>query len=498
MRTTIDDIQNHLDGMYLGKTASGSTNIPGILPPAIENERALDDSNIVTEPTPAAHGQNSETLLDDNTSFQSRSIRDDASSVLSKDVEDDDRSAQGQAMASYAKQNLARNVQLAQEHQEKQRVAEERAREAERERLRLDAPPVEGLLLSDESDNEDNAVDGDDNDDDDNSIFPSKRNDSEKPSDYQYTTISQSLAQGGTETSLAKDTQRSHTADLPAGAALPDRSETEEHLNIGEVSSMVPSATTGQRQLFESDRLNYSPLEQTSSSVSSLYRPTPEATPAIEKQEMQPELRPSIAETISRPRDATPPINIATPKPPPAATLQTEQFNPQVGMAERDNVPNPYFTYKSSQGGSQPFYGETNPIASVAQPSQRNSGLRRSIDAGTAPGQEGLMTLVEQVTTRAATPSSTAQPSSPYQSTIASSRHSSGLGTAFTPSTTATNDNSPRSGNFPRQKMMSDPRDWTIDQVVEWGQSKGFDENILSKFRGKVWRVREYCLPAEP
>jgi len=44
-------------------------------------------------------------------------------------------------------------------------------------------------------------------------------------------------------------------------------------------------------------------------------------------------------------------------------------------------------------------------------------------------------------------------------------------------------DTSPRS-SFGTAPKPADPRQWTVDQVVEWGRSKGYDQSTLSKFAG--------------
>lgn len=47
-----------------------------------------------------------------------------------------------------------------------------------------------------------------------------------------------------------------------------------------------------------------------------------------------------------------------------------------------------------------------------------------------------------------------------------------------------TSDTSPRSSMG--GKLPQDPRVWTVDQVMEWGRSKGFDALTLSKFQGVI------------
>lgn len=48
-----------------------------------------------------------------------------------------------------------------------------------------------------------------------------------------------------------------------------------------------------------------------------------------------------------------------------------------------------------------------------------------------------------------------------------------------------TEDTSPRSSLASKTAAPTDPRTWTVEQVVEWGRSKGFDATTLDKFTGR-------------
>jgi hypothetical protein len=72
-----------------------------------------------------------------------------------------------------------------------------------------------------------------------------------------------------------------------------------------------------------------------------------------------------------------------------------------------------------------------------------------------------------------------------HPSSATSSRPSSRTDAIATSQTTV--DSSPREPKFPSGSStqglsMGDPRQWTINQVVEWGKSRGFDATTLSKF----------------
>lgn len=54
-----------------------------------------------------------------------------------------------------------------------------------------------------------------------------------------------------------------------------------------------------------------------------------------------------------------------------------------------------------------------------------------------------------------------------------------------------TQDTSPRSSLASKAVPASDPRTWTVDQVVDWGRSKGYDSYILGKLAGAFL----LCLP---
>ena len=443
MRATIDDIQSHLDGMYIGKETSAVAALPGTVAPAREESEPKALASV-----PAAS---------DTSSVASASIRDDASSVLDRDLEETETS--GDIMASHAKDNLARNIQLAQEREEKKRVADERAREAERERMRMaSSQPVEGLVFSDESDAE-SAV-GDESDGDDDSIFPTKRQVAEERDTSQYASVPQDIqAEEASRTpqlgSRGDRTSVSTATGLPAPLASPAAAQTTEQ----------------QPHFYLVDRP--AQLEHQDSDAPSSYQATPLQSPPVAQ-------APESAVYAASPLNDSPEDVLA---PPPAAETHA--------AAETEPAP-------TSQA-----------ITSVSQPT-RHTGGRRSIDAGVAPGEAGLISLVEQAATSpvpaaytfpaqspapiqtgapqyAAYTATQHQPASPHPSNAASSRPSSTLGTAFTPATSAQNYlDSPRSGTFggSRNSNQSDPRDWSVDQVVEWGQSRNFDASILAKFRG--------------
>lgn len=79
------------------------------------------------------------------------------------------------------------------------------------------------------------------------------------------------------------------------------------------------------------------------------------------------------------------------------------------------------------------------------------------------------------------------------------SRSSSRLGTApLTAGSVATIDTSPRgSASGSRAAPPHDPTLWSVDDVVEWGRGKGFDNLTLSKFQGESLPigplVQSYC-----
>ena len=443
MRATIDDIQSHLDGMYVGKETSAVAALPGTVAPTKEESESKALASV-----PAAS---------DTSSVASASIRDDASSVLDRDLEETE--ASGDIMASHAKDNLARNIQLAQEREEKKRVADERAREAERERMRMaSSQPVEGLVFSDESDAE-SAV-GDESDGDDDSIFPTKRQVAEERDISQYASVPQ-------------DTQTEEASRTPQFGTRGDRTSvsTATGLPASLGSSATAQTTEQQPHLYLVDRP--AQLEHQDSDAPSSYQATPLQSPPV-------------AQAPEAPVYATSPLNDSP-----------EDILAPPAAAETHAVaaPEPAPTSQT--------------ITSVSQPT-RHPGGRRSIDAGVAPGEAGLISLVEQAATspvpaaytfpaqspapiqtgapQYATYTTTQhQPASPHPSNAASSRPSSTLGTAFTPATSAPNYlDSPRSGTFggSRNSNQTDPRDWSVDQVVEWGQSRNFDASILAKFRG--------------
>lgn len=421
MRATIDEIQTHLNGMYAGREASTAANLPGTLPPAIESEQSRSvEPAPLTAAMPWNSRASSSAVLDDSSSIVSGK-----SSVLDRDVEEDgDRQAQGSLMASHAKVNLARNIALAQEKEDKKRIAAEREREAERERMRLNAQPVEGLVFSDESDAE-SAVGDDDDDSHSFTASRAKRNGmSENAQDYQYGGIS---AAAETSALQPEGTDALRTPDLGSrndrmstSTAVPVQSSQQQQQD-----STIPQEATGADPYL----LQHPPaLQHQNSDAPSTYASTPVASP--------PQVTPNSA---------------------PEATLIDE--TPARLSADE-------------------------PSASV-QPLRSSGTASRTSEVGTAshaesavPAQRSLSQIQQD------------QPASPHLSTTGSSRPGSTLGTAFTPATTlgSYDTSSPRSGTFAsRQKsasVASDPREWTVDQVIDWGQSRNFDSNVLGKFKG--------------
>lgn len=79
---------------------------------------------------------------------------------------------------------------------------------------------------------------------------------------------------------------------------------------------------------------------------------------------------------------------------------------------------------------------------------------------------------------------------------MADSINNNGTGTAAT-SVAALPPNAAGSGSSPAPSVRGnapggDPHDWSVEQVVEWGRSKGWDENsVVSKFVGEFFRKRE-------
>jgi hypothetical protein len=221
-----------------------------------------------------------------------------------------------------------------------------------------------------------------------------------------------------------------------------------------------------------------------SSSVSSIYRPTPQATPLNEESEVL-SGSPQASTSDIPARETTPIPSVSetfTPQPPAHAALPqiTTSPNPASSSFSQTSGPSEARAATGQQPDSRQV-DESTPLTGMSQ-SSRTGGMRRSIDAGVAPGQDGLMTLVEQAN---GDQNNASFPASPRQSSTGpSSRTNSALGTAFTPATTAPYEQSPRSATFGTKRTPSDPREWTVDQVVEWGQSKTFDNSILSKFRG--------------
>lgn len=78
-------------------------------------------------------------------------------------------------------------------------------------------------------------------------------------------------------------------------------------------------------------------------------------------------------------------------------------------------------------------------------------------------------------------------PSVPPLGTPVSAPHSS-----FSPSSTVRSTASPV---VAWDALPADPIDWTVDNVVDWGQQKGFDEGILSKFVGKSCQLELKMFP---
>lgn len=80
----------------------------------------------------------------------------------------------------------------------------------------------------------------------------------------------------------------------------------------------------------------------------------------------------------------------------------------------------------------------------------------------------------------------TASPTTSQASGLDQSRASSRLGTAIT-GETSPGPGSVRNGKEPLRDLPSDPLTWSVDDVVEWARQKGFDNLTLGKFAGRLF-----------
>lgn len=483
MRATINDIQNHLDEMHLNKAAAPAGG-------AITGGGA----NGARPPPPISRNQS----IDETSSLASRSTRDDASSI--RDHEggfDSQRTSTGSAMAPHAKENLARNIQLAQEREERKRIAEEQEREAERERVRLSGggPPVEGLVLTDESDIEE------DSDDDDDSIFPSRRR-----------TSGDNYAAGSREQHLDVPDNRIPT---PAQDETPlvgakQNGRFSPALQGPTTPPITIPATGSSNTIVEQDEDSAYPTPAIEEPVAPLEdvrapspaRPTSGARTTTQSSDQA--MRSSSPSSLTGISGAVDMTRNTTARPT-QGDLEPPSPMGQGETSRRGSVESEQFVVSKRDTPVDMSSPESSPIAAASQSFRAPAtGTRYSSDAASPPGQEGLLTIVEQAQSQspvilnapnpprqsAASSIGAVQPASPYQSTAGSSRAGSTLGTAFTPATSAGYEASPRSATFPsRTPTLSDPREWSIEQVIEWGQSKNFDNQVLGKFRGKLFAI---------
>lgn len=424
MRATIDEVQSHLDGM----TSGGSNGHAYQAPPAIPAASAEASTGAPPVDTP----------MSDDISIHSRSTHDETTS-----------SHAGHEGTGNAKDNLMRNVQLAKDKEERKRQAEEQYREAERARMANEAPPIAGLVLTDESDNEDdNAVD----DDSEDEIFPSRG--------PQYTSsAAMPPVTAATPTMAAVDSTPQPAASerfsgLGASTALPDGVPTS--ATSSRVVSMSPSAAVPQPASLQtvtetpSSQAQDTPVPHAGhfrSASSSMYRPTPplQAGPDADRQ---------ITSLVSSPLQSH---------------MQQESSSEQEVLVH-DRSP---IIINDNLALSDSPEDAVNPEASSLARSPNLSSSQTPV-ASFAPAALPLTN-----THHGHSPSYPSAESS-------SSRPASALGSAFTPATTSGFQQSPRSAIFAKMRgASSDPREWSVEQVVEWGQSKGFDPSILSKFRGE-------------
>jgi hypothetical protein len=509
MRATINDIQNHLNEMHL---ANGSQS-GAITDSSSSAALAGASSSTIPPPPPVSRGYS----IDETSSLASHSTRDDASSITGGEessryeTENHRDSVSTAGGASQAKENLARNIQLAQEKDDRRRREEEQQREAERERLRTSSgPPVEGLVLTDESD-----IEEDDDDDDDDSIFPSRQRQSGDLSasrldeeDERVPTPSQEdtphLGSG-----VSRFTAVSARAPTTPPVTAPTLSSPPAVVDEEEENSSYPTPALDERE-------SSSYLAQ-----GSLADPTIASEPSLEQaapvgsaMELP---RSEDVEDLSgngeRDQEANNAAAVATPiLDMPGALAPDDVQGSSVGSESKPSTElqqGPYGAYNREAENEDKrditpldTSSKASPLTSVSQANPAISD-RYSTDAARAPGKEGLLTLVQQAQTATPAPivassarqsanstqsavHSAVQATSPNQSTAGSSRPSSNLGTAFTPATSAAYEASPRSATFPsRTPTMPDPREWTVDQVIEWGQTKNLDAHVLGKFRGK-------------
>lgn len=576
MRATINDIQNHLDEMHRGN-GNGKGNGNGTT--SMTTTSATNGTDLLVKPEMIQRHQS----IDETSSLASRSIRDDSSSILDREEDDHDNRGVSTGTAigtsSQAKDMLARNIQLAQEKEDRRRRAEEAEREADRERMRLSGgPPVEGLVLTDESDIED----GDVEDDDDDSIFPTRRRGSteyetnrQEEEEKEAAGLEQKLSTPDQEETpiVANDIERfpspprdrSPQASLspPSGAGLiSPTSATSARatplLNDDEDESSYPTPALDESKDYS--HADHHVSKEVSDSAASN---TGELVtkPAEAETSLQEDLSGAGTETTddvhSAPVEssnaalATPLLDMPGAIPLESAGVEPSDDSNQLapspiidGQTTEDQISTENGDHTDSKRDSEAFVvakrdtpvdfsssPESSPIASISpQTTQQHKTSRYSTDAAILPGQDGLLSRVEQAQSQPSPPvasfmpsvdtaaiagiaavggagamamaankstsrqstasanSSSTQPISPNQSTTAgSSRPSSTLGTAFTPATSGTYEPSPKSATFPaRAPTLSDPREWSVDEVADWAQRKNFDSHVISKFRGEL------------
>ena len=411
MQATIDQVQSHLDEI---------------------NSSTQQEKRRSNEEASTSYPQASQTIAKavNNAAPPLDTPTSDAASLTSQEAsltEDDDLN-QGSAKA-----NLMRNVEKAKEKEARKRMSEQQAREAERERMARNAPPIDGLLLSDESEEEADHAIADDSDDD---ALATRRN-TAVPGDMVHPDFRKSTADTTPQLSAVN-----RFSDSPSNIPLPETTTHSRNVSGAEptIASLIRSSDGPAEVLDPPNFLNQVTSRPSpglnADSQSSVYRPTP--------------------------------------------PLQSEQYRPlgERSTSGRDILADAT-TAKHAQENSE-VNGNLTKASEYSVPSPPQGSALRSPPPLTynyteqAPSPPSTHANVQPVTSTA------------YQtSTDTSSRHSSALGSASTPATTGY-EHSPRSPMF-SSRGYSDPREWSIPQVVEWGQSKGFDAGILAKFEG--WPV---------
>ncbi|THG96991.1 hypothetical protein EW026_g4932 [Hermanssonia centrifuga] len=465
-----------------------------------ERERTLSHGEVTMQATLTDVQKAIEQLgrsndADGSRSFSFRSSHGDYTdhSEVGTDADDTDADeASGTEWHKSARQRLAERAQ----QENEQRLAREAAESMPSTPIRVTAPPID-VEMSDESEDEDEADDdgaahmqrrlsGDPPDSHFRTQYPHIPEEDETTEDIAVVPKSPTVARMTTESAtLVPQVQTATTATFPFSHSVTTPGSDTGHIVPSE-DFIVPSPGITEEDLptATADRLTFPEVPFTASPdpspLLSAYSGSTEPSP------MPPPAPPPIA-VVQPPVAHAPSPPPVLPSSPPASVTGPSSRQPSPPVVNIISSPSP------PTSSALPEESESTPIPPAAPaPSFRSSAP----SASTVRAAPTAIKINEPLpsTARTGAPSPGFPLPSPTASSNGSVGFNSGIQQTLTPATTVMSfrtaglstpqqESSPQSGSPDGVKRPANhPSEWTVEEVVDWLRSKGFDQSVCDRF----------------